>query len=110
MFKFSTPTRLAIYIKGLPISIKVRSKEIKKGPKFGVPSNILQSFVKTHGLGEKDLFKKTDKGEFYFIKTHEKKILIKDLLIDILPKAIQSINWKKSMKWSTHNLIYGEGL
>ncbi len=107
---FSTPTRLAIYIKGLPISIKVRSKEIK-GPKFGVPSNILQSFVKTHGLGEKDLFKKkTDKGEFYFIKTHEKKILIKDLLIDILPKAIQSINWKKSMKWSTHNLIWGRPL
>ena len=70
---FSTPTRLAIYIKGLPISIKVRSKEIK-GPKLST-IKYLQSFVKTHGLREKDLFKKkTDKGEFYFIKTHEKKI------------------------------------
>jgi len=108
--EYSNPTRLSIYIKGLPEKIKIKSKEIK-GPKVGVPENILQSFVKSHNVSEKDLFKKeTEKGEFYFIKTAEKNVLVEDLLINILPKAMSAISWKKSMKWSTNNLMWGRPL
>ena len=60
---------------------------------------------------KKILFKKeTEKGEFYFIKNSEKNILVEDLLITILPKAMSSISWKKSMKWSTTNLMWGRPL
>ena len=108
--EYSSPTRLSIYIKGIPEKIKIKSKEIK-GPKVGVPENILQAFSKSHNVSEKDLFKKeTEKGEFYFIKTAEKNILAEDSLASILPKAMSSISWKKSMKWSTNNLMWGRPL
>jgi len=108
--EYSSPTRLSIYIKGIPEKIKIKSKEIK-GPKVGVPKNILQGFSKSHNVFEKDLFKKeTEKGEFYFIKTAEKNILVEDLLSSILPKAMSLISWKKSMKWSTNNLMWGRPL
>ncbi len=109
-FEYSSPTRLSIYIKGVPQNIKIKSKEIK-GPKIGVPENILHSFVKSRNVSEKELFKKkTEKGEFYYIKTAEKNILVEDLLTSILPKAISSISWKKSMKWSSNNMIWGRPL
>ena len=108
--EFSNPNRLTIYVKGIVEKIRVKSKEIK-GPKVGVPENILKSFAKSHNISEKKLFKKEiEKGVFYFIKTEEKNILVEDLLISILPKAISSISWKKSMKWSTNNLMWGRPL
>ena len=86
--EFSSPTRLSIYITGIPGRITIKSKEVK-GPKVGVPENILKSFTRSHDAVEKDLFKKvTEKGEFYFIKTAEKNISVEDLLTTILPKAI----------------------
>ena len=108
--EYSSPTRLSIYIKSLPEKIKIKAKEIK-GPKVGVPENILQGFTNSRNVSEKDLFKKeTEKGEFYFIKTAEKNILVEDLLTSILPKAMSLISWKKSMKWSTNNLMWGRPL
>ncbi len=108
--EFSSPTRLSICIKGLPDNIKIKAKEVK-GPKVGVNENILQGFSKSRNVSDKDLFKKqTEKGKFYFIKIPEKNFFVKDLLIDILPKAISSISWKKSMKWSTTNLMWGRPL
>ena len=108
--EYSSPTRLSIYIKGLPEKIKIKTQEVK-GPKVGVPENILQGFSKSHNVSDKDIFKKeTEKGEFYFIKTAEKNILVEDLLISILPKAMSLISWKKSMKWSTNNLMWGRPL
>ena len=36
--------------------------------------------------------------------------LVEEILISILPKALASISWKKSMKWSDHNLLWGRPL
>ena len=108
--EFSSPTRLSLLIKGLPEKIKIKAKEIK-GPKVGVPENILQGFIKAKNVFQKDLFEKeTKKGKFYFIKTVSKNISVDDLLIKILPKAMSSISWKKSMKWSTNSLMWGRPL
>ena len=108
--EYSSPNRLSVFIKNLPEKIKIKSAEIK-GPKVGVPENILRSFIKSHSASEQSLFKKvTEKGEFYFLKTVEKQLLVKDFLIDILPKSLIAINWKKSMKWSTTNLMWGRPL
>ena len=108
--EYSSPTRLSIYIKGLPDNIKIKPNEIR-GPKVGVEKNILEGFMKSRNVSAKDLFKKsTEKGDFYFIKTLEKNILVANLLATILPKAIAEISWKKSMKWSTNNLMWGRPL
>ena len=107
---YSSPTRLTLVAEGLAEKIKIESKEIK-GPKVGSPEQILQGFIKAKNISQSDLIEKeTEKGKFYFIKTAPKNILVEELLILMLPKALASISWKKSMKWSDHNLMWGRPL
>ena len=107
---YSSPTRLTLFIKDLVEKIKKEAKEIK-GPKAGSPHQVIQGFLRAKNVSENELIEKeTDKGKFYFIKTQSQSILVEDLLIKIIPKAIGSINWKKSMKWSDHNLMWGRPL
>ena len=107
---YSSPTRLVLSANDIAENIKVAAKEIK-GPKVGSPDQVIQGFVKAKKVSEQDLIEKdTDKGKFYFIKTQPKSILVEELLSKIIPKAISSISWKKSMKWSDHNLMWGRPL
>ena len=93
---YSSPTRLTIFTKDLSEKIKIEAKQIK-GPKVGSPDKVVQGFIRSKNAKEKDLIlKSTDKWEFYFIKTQSQSILVEDLLIKFIPKAIESINWKKS--------------
>ncbi len=107
---YSSPSRLTLLIKGLPKKLKIESKEIK-GPKIEVPDSILQSFIAARNISKNDLIEKeTEKGKFYFFKTIPKTILVDEIFIEILPKTLASINWKKSMKWSSNNLMWGRPL
>ena len=107
---YSSPTRLTLFIKELAEKIRTEAKEIK-GPKIGSPDQVIQGFLRAKNVSEKELIKKdTDKGKFYFIKTQPQSIFVEDLLIKIIPKAIGSISWKKSMRWSDHNLMWGRPL
>ena len=107
---YSSPTRLTVFINELAEKIKTEAKKIK-GPKVGSPDHVIQGFLRAKNVSEKELIKNdTDKGKFYFIKSQPQLILVEDLLIKIIPKAIASISWKKSMKWSDHNLMWGRPL
>ena len=107
---YSSPTRLTLTTEVLAEKIKIESKEIK-GPKVGSSDQILQGFIKAKNISQSDLIEKeTEKGKFYFIKTAPKNILVEELLISMLPKALASITWKKSMKWSDHSLMWGRPL
>ena len=107
---YSSPTRLTLFIKDLAEKIKKEAKEIK-GPKVGCTDQIIQGFLRAKKVSENDLIEKeTNKGKFYFIKTQSQSILVEDLLIKIIPRSIGAINWKKSMKWSDHNLMWGRPL
>ena len=107
---YTTPTRLTLLIHDLPIEIKIESKDMK-GPKVGVPENIIEGFMRSHQITKRDLFeKKEEKGNFYCFKKLAKKIPTEDLLIKLTPKAIDSVNWKKSMRWSDHDLMWGRPL
>ena len=82
-----------------------------KGPKVGVPENIIEGFMRSHQITKKDLFEKIEeKGKFYCFKKLAKKIQTEDLLVKLTPKAIGSVNWKKSMRWSDHDLMWGRPL
>ncbi len=106
----STPTRLCIYIVGLPSSLKVEAKEIK-GPKVGVPEQALEGFLKSNQLSKEDIFEKEiDKGIFYFAKTKKKEIQLEHLLQSQVPELLKGLNWKKSMRWSDHTLTWGRPL
>ena len=107
---YSTPTRLVLLVRDLPSEIKIEAKEVR-GPKVGVPENIIEGFMKSHQIMKKDLFEKTeDKKNFYCFKKVAKKILTEDVLAKLIPKVIASINWKKSMRWSDHDLMWGRPL
>ena len=107
---YSSPTRLTLAVKDLAEKIKIDSKEIK-GPKVGSPDKILDGFMKAKNVSQNNLVEKeTKKGKFYFIKTEPKNVLVEEILISILPKALASISWKKSMKWSDYNLMWGRPL
>ncbi len=106
----STPTRLCIFIVGLPSSLKVEAKEIK-GPKVGVPEQALEGFLKSNQLSKEDIFEKEiDKGIFYFAKTKKKEIQLEHLLQSQVPELLKGLNWKKSMRWSDHTLTWGRPL
>ena len=107
---YSTPTRLVFFVSNLPNKIKVSATEIK-GPKVGVPDNIVENFAKSKKINVKDLYeKKLDKGKFYFAKLKSKEINTEDELSKVIPKFLNEISWKKSMKWSNYDLNWGRPL
>jgi len=107
---FSTPKRLVFFIEGIPETIEQKKKVIK-GPKVGAPQIAIDGFIKSNNLLETDLYKQTlEKGEFYFAETKPKIIHILEELKSIIPEIFQDYSWKKSMRWSNNELIWGRPL
>ncbi|WP_440657074.1 glycine--tRNA ligase subunit beta [Candidatus Pelagibacter sp. HIMB1509] len=107
---YSTPNRLLILFEGVEKKIVLKSEEIK-GPSTKSPDAALEGFVRSNGVSKKELFtKKTDKGEFYFYKTRSKKLDTHTLLEGAIPQILNKIQWKKSMKWSNYELLWGRPL
>ena len=107
---YSTPTRLVSIITGLPNKIKILPAEVK-GPKLGVPENVVKNFAKSKGSDVADLFeKKLEKGTFYFAKIKGKEINTEEELIKCIKKSLKGISWKKSMKWADHDMGWGRPL
>ncbi len=107
---YSTPTRIALCIYGLPNKIKILPAEIK-GPKAGVPEKVLVNFAKSKSVNLSDLYEKaTEKGNFHFVKIKGKEINSEDELIKCILKSLGEISWKKSMKWSNFEMNWGRPL
>ena len=107
---YSTPSRICVFIEGLPATMNIAAKEIK-GPKVGTPPQALEGFLKSNQLHKSDVFEKeTDKGNFYFAKTKKQTVDLKVSFQTIVPDILKSINWKKSMRWSDHDLSWGRPL
>ena len=110
ILSYSSPTRLTILVLKMHDKVKIPEREIK-GPKVGVIEDILNSFIRAHNVSKKDIYEKeNEKGKFYFIKTKAKVALTKDLLTKIVLNSIASLSWKKSMKWSNNDLMWGRPL
>ena len=107
---YSTPTRIAACISGLPDKIKILPAEIK-GPKVGVPEKVLENFAKSRSLDLSDLYEKnTERGNFHFVKIKGKEINSEEELIKCILKSLSQISWKKSMKWSEYEMNWGRPL
>ena len=107
---FSTPKRLIVFIENITLNQKIESQEVK-GPKVGCNDQALEGFLKSKNALKEDLIQKsTDKGEFYFVKLPAKTLLTSDILRKKLPSILQTINWKKSMRWSDHDCFWGRPL
>jgi glycyl-tRNA synthetase beta chain len=107
---FSTPNRLIILFEGLQKQVVLKSEEIK-GPNINAPEIALEGFIRSNNISKNDLYKKTiEKKEFFFFKTKLKKLNTHELLEEFIPKTLEKIQWKKSMKWGNYNLKWGRPL
>ena len=109
-FSLSTPNRMVVVFENLDKQITLKSEEVK-GPNTNAPDQALEGFMKSKKIEKKDLItKKNEKGEFYFYKTKSKTLKTHDLLLEFIPKLLESHQWKKSMKWGEFDLNWGRPL
>ncbi len=107
---YSTPNRLVLCFKKVEKEIYKKTEEIR-GPNINAPDKAIDGFLKSNLIEKKDIYKKnTDKGEFFFYKKTSKKIKSEDVLKNNIPNILDSLTWKKSMKWGEHNLYWGRPL
>ena len=107
---FSTPQRLVFVIDGISEKI-IQKQKVIKGPKTTAPQAAIDGFIKSNNLNKSDIYKKNiEKGEFYFAKTKLKVVNILEELKSIIPETLRDYSWKKSMKWSNHDLSWGRPL
>ncbi|KAF3891289.1 MULTISPECIES: glycine--tRNA ligase subunit beta [Nostocales] len=102
---YGTPRRLAVLIKGLPSQQPDREEEIKGPPaqaafKDGKPTPAAQGFAKKQGV-ELDALevRATDKGDFVFVQKVTPGRPITEILTELVPEWIWSLEGKRLMRW-----------
>ncbi len=107
---FSTPNRLVLYFKNISKEIIQKSVEIR-GPNTKASNDAIEGFLKSNFISINELYRKiTEKGEFYFYKKPSKKIKSEDILKHNIPLILDSMSWRKSMKWGEYDLYWGRPL
>ncbi len=107
---YSTPNRLVILFEGLQKQTILKSEEIK-GPSTKAPDLAIEGFIRSNQIIKQNLYEKeTEKGTFFFFKTKSKKLNTHELLEEFVPKILNKIQWKKSMRWGDFSLNWGRPL
>ncbi len=107
---YSTPNRLIILFEGVQKQIVLKSEEIK-GPSTKAPDLAIEGFVRSNKILKQNLYEReTEKGSFFFFKTKSKKLYTHELLENFVPKLLDKIQWKKSMRWGNFGLNWGRPL
>jgi len=114
---FYTPRRIALLIH------KVADKQQKEiievaGPPWknafdqnGNPLRTANAFAKSHGKTVQDLYpKKTERGEYAYLKKETTQEKTLNLLGKALPELIQAIPFPKTMRWSENKIRFGRPL
>ena len=110
---FGTPRRLALIVEGLPQMQEDRTKEVygpSKKAAFdanGNPTRAAAGFAQSQGVRVESLvIKQKDKGEYVVAVIEEKGMYVREVLPEILKKAVLSIHLPKAMKWGDSNLRF----
>lgn len=103
-----TPRRMTAYITRVATNQPDRTVEVVGPPKrsafdnSGNPTKAGEGFAKKYGMTVDDLkIKATDKGEYVYLLVTEKGRLTAEVLADELPQLISSIDFPKSMHFSS---------
>ncbi|MDP8232473.1 MAG: glycine--tRNA ligase subunit beta [Candidatus Zophobacter franzmannii] len=110
---FSTPRRFAFLIHELEGMQKDKVIE-RTGPAERVAftedkqlSKAGQGFLRGAGANEKDIFiKETPKGNYIAVKIEMKGQSAENILLEILPQAVQQMSFPKTMRWSDHSMSF----
>lgn len=109
---YATPRRLALIAETEPLQ-QAAEKEIWGPPanvafdKDGKPTRAAEAFANTHGLKIEELIKKEKaKGTYLVAIIKESALKTADLLPEILPKLVLSLNFPKTMRWGDWDLKF----
>ncbi|MEK7698655.1 MAG: glycine--tRNA ligase subunit beta [Nitrospirota bacterium] len=111
--EFATPRRMAILIEYVSEKQKDRKKEVIGPPKKiavdekGDFTKAAEGFAKSQNTDIRSLrVVKTERGEYIAANIEEKGRETKDVLSDLLPKFIASLQFPKSMRWGSGTLRF----
>ncbi|MBW4647332.1 MAG: glycine--tRNA ligase subunit beta [Kastovskya adunca ATA6-11-RM4] len=102
---YGTPRRLAVLLKGLPAQQPDREEEIKGPPaaaafKDGKPTKAAVGFARKQEVEIEDLeVRQTEKGEFVFVLKKTAGRPATEILTELIPQWIFSLEGKRFMSW-----------
>jgi glycyl-tRNA synthetase beta chain len=104
---FSTPRRLTLCARGLPVRQADVVNEVTGPPKsvaydvVGAPTRAAVSFAEKQGIGLHEIyFLQTPKGEYLAAKNVKRGRATEHILADILPRILHDLYWPKTMTWT----------
>ncbi|WP_226635541.1 glycine--tRNA ligase subunit beta [Novosphingobium profundi] len=101
---YSTPRRLALIAKDLPVQTEAVREETK-GPATSAPEQALEGFLRKTGLSKDQLEVRDIKGkDTYFAVVEKPGRAVKDVLADAIPAIIRAFPWPKSQRWGAASL------
>jgi len=92
---WSTPRRLALIARGLPLETQAVNEEIK-GPRTSAPEQALEGFLRKTGLTRAQL---EDRDGVWFAVVEKSGRPMRELLGPIIKRIIRNFPWPKSMRW-----------
>ena len=109
---YGTPRRLAVLINGLPERQSDREEEAKGPPakaafKEGKPTKAAAGFAASRGVSVEDLeIRDTGKGEFVFVQQTIPGRPTSELLQEMVPEWILSLDGNRFMRWGDGDLRF----
>ncbi|HEY6129665.1 MAG TPA: glycine--tRNA ligase subunit beta [Candidatus Acidoferrum sp.] len=107
---FSTPRRLTLWARGLPLRQADIVSEVTGPPKsvaydaVGAPTRAAVSFAEKQGIALHEIyFLQTPKGEYLAAKNIKRGRATEHILADILPRILHDLYWPKTMTWTSLN-------
>lgn len=110
---YASPRRIAITVADIPAKQAARTKKVSGPPKKsavapdGSFTGVAIGFAKKYGVGPEQLqAESTPKGEYLFLNVEEGGGDTEKLLKDILPQAVLSLPFPKTMRWGNGELRF----
>ncbi len=101
---WSTPRRLALIARGLPLATEAVSEEAK-GPPEGAPDAAIDGFCKKAGVARDQLELRDVKGRMtYFAVVETPGRAMAEVLAAAIPAIIRDFSWPKSMRWGAASI------
>ncbi|XVN44990.1 glycine--tRNA ligase subunit beta [Novosphingobium rhizosphaerae] len=92
---WSTPRRLALIARDLPLATQALREEVK-GPRASAPPQALEGFLRKTGLTREQL---TERDGVLFAVTEKPGRATKDVLAEAIPAIVRAFPWPKSQRW-----------
>jgi glycyl-tRNA synthetase beta chain len=101
---WSTPRRLALIARDLPLATEAVREETK-GPATSAPEQALEGFLRKTGLTKDQLDVRDLKGkDTYFAVVEKPGRAVRDVLAEAIPAIVRAFPWPKSQRWGAASI------